>query len=46
MDELITEFAVPTANSQPIGVAEGPDDETVWFTEARGNNIGELILDE
>jgi virginiamycin B lyase len=43
---VITEFPVPTPNSQPIGVTEGPDDETVWFTEGRGNKIGVLLLEE
>jgi len=37
----ITELRVPTANSQPGGIAAGPDGN-LWFTEAQGNQIGRL----
>jgi virginiamycin B lyase len=32
---LITEFAIPTAGSGPIGIAAGADGN-VWFAEAEG----------
>src|SRR2546426_868067 len=31
----VTEFAIPTANSQPTGITSGPDGN-LWFTEAAG----------
>ncbi|HEX6478082.1 MAG TPA: hypothetical protein VF043_04490 [Ktedonobacteraceae bacterium] len=37
----ISEFAVPTANSFPIGITAGPDGN-MWFTESDGNQIGQL----
>jgi len=37
----IREFAVPTANSAPVGIATGPDGN-LWFTEINGNQIGQL----
>ena len=37
----ITEFVLPTGNSQPWTVAAGPDGN-VWFTEFLGNNIGRI----
>ncbi len=36
---VITEFALPTANSQPIAGTHAPDGN-FWFTEQAGNNIG------
>ncbi len=38
---VITEYAVPTADSHPDGIAAGPDGN-VWFTEASGNKIGRI----
>ncbi len=35
----ISEFVIPTKDSSPWGITAGPDD-TVWFTENHGNNIG------
>jgi virginiamycin B lyase len=37
----ITQFTVPTANSQPKGIATGPDGN-LWFTEYKGNKIGRV----
>ncbi len=37
----ITEFSIPTNNSQPNGITSGPDDD-VWFTEYYGNKIGQI----
>jgi streptogramin lyase len=37
----ITEFPVPTAISQPNGIAAGPDGN-LWFTETNGNKIGRI----
>jgi streptogramin lyase len=37
----ITEFAIPTANSQPVGITAGPDG-ALWFTELGGNQIGRI----
>ena len=39
-DGVLTEFAVPTAASQPFGLATGPGG--FWFTEAAGNKVGRL----
>ena len=36
---IITEFALPTAASFPIGITSGPGGK-LWFTEADGNKIG------
>ncbi len=36
---IITEFALPTANSGPTGITAGPDGN-LWFTEFNGNKIG------
>jgi virginiamycin B lyase len=38
---VITEFAIPTQNSEPYGITSGPDGN-LWFTEANGNKIGRL----
>jgi virginiamycin B lyase len=37
----VTEFATPAANSDPRGIAVGPDGN-LWFAEAGGNNIGRI----
>jgi streptogramin lyase len=38
---IITEFAVPTANSGPTLIAAGPDGN-LWFTEFTTNQIGRI----
>jgi streptogramin lyase len=43
-DGHITEFMVPTANSQPQGITTGPD-HALWFTEANGDKIGRVTTD-
>jgi len=40
---VITEFPIPTANSQPSSITTGPDG-ALWFTEGSGNNIGRFVL--
>ncbi len=37
----IKEYSVPTADSQPYGVAIGPD-KAIWFTESAKDKIGRL----
>jgi streptogramin lyase len=37
----ITEFPVPTPNSQPAGITRGSDGN-LWFTEAVGDKIGRI----
>ena len=38
----VTEFTIPTANSQPLdGNVAGPDGN-LWFTEFAGNKIGRI----
>src|SRR5947209_2825886 len=37
----ITEYAVPTANSQPRGMTAGPDGD-IWFTEYAASKIGKI----
>ena len=37
----ITEYPVPTASSEPIGITGGPDGN-LWFTEFSGNKIGRI----
>jgi virginiamycin B lyase len=39
----ITEYALPTPNSFPFGIAVGPDG-AFWFTEAGSNRIGRITL--
>jgi virginiamycin B lyase len=39
--QAITEFHIPTANSQPFGVTAGPDGN-IWFTELAANKIGQI----
>jgi virginiamycin B lyase len=38
---VITEFAVPTAGTQPVFITAGPDGN-LWFTEQNGNEIGRI----
>ena len=43
---IVTEFTIPSAGTEPIGVAFGPDGH-VWFAEsglAKGNRIGRLFV--
>lgn len=40
---VITEYAVPSANANPAGIAAGPDG-AVWFTELGASAIGRLSL--
>jgi streptogramin lyase len=40
---VITEYPIPTANSNPQGIATGPDGN-LWFTEFTGNKIGRITL--
>ena len=40
----ITEFPVPTANSNPAGIAVDVGRDIVWFSEFQGNKIGKLTL--
>ncbi len=37
----ITEYAIPTASSGPIGIVAGPDG-ALWFTEAGASKIGRI----
>ncbi len=39
--QVITEFPVPTASSEPAPIAAGPDGN-LWFTEITGNRIGRI----
>jgi hypothetical protein len=41
---VVTEFAIPTANSVPAGITVGPDNN-FWFTEDQANQIGQLTFD-
>ncbi len=41
--QTITEFPIPTASSDPLGIATGADG-AVWFTEFRGNKIGRITM--
>ena len=38
---VITEYAIPTANSFPLNITTGPDN-AVWFVEEAGNKIGRV----
>jgi streptogramin lyase len=38
---VVTEFPVPTLNSQPAGITVGPDG-ALWFTEENGHKIGRI----
>ena len=37
--QSITDFAIPTTNSQPSAITAGPDG-ALWFTESNSNKIG------
>ncbi len=37
----VTEFAIPSASSNPFGIVAGPDG-ALWFTEFGGNKIGRI----
>ncbi|HEX4189037.1 MAG TPA: hypothetical protein VHY83_14175 [Solirubrobacteraceae bacterium] len=39
----IEEFSIPTAASQPTGIAAGPDG-AVWFTEKAANKVGRITV--
>jgi virginiamycin B lyase len=39
--QAITEFPVPTANSEPAGITMGPDG-ALWFIERSANKIGRI----
>jgi len=41
LSTVLNQFAIPTAQSSPYGIALGPDGN-LWFTEFKGNNIGEI----
>jgi streptogramin lyase len=40
---IVTEFTIPTADSQPVDIAVGSDNN-LWFTEFDGNKIGKVDL--
>jgi virginiamycin B lyase len=40
-DGKVSEFVVPTPNSQPTAITAGPDG-ALWFTEANANKIGRI----
>ena len=44
-DGVISEFAIPTAGSQPNIITRGPDG-ALWFTELAGNKIGRISAGE
>jgi len=37
----ITEYSIPTANSMPYIIVNGPDGN-LWFNEANGDKIGKI----
>jgi hypothetical protein len=37
----VTEFPIPTADSNPVGITRGPDGN-LWFTETQANKIGRI----
>jgi len=39
--QTVTEFALPTASSGPMGITTGPDGN-LWFVEGDGNRIGRI----
>ena len=39
--QTVTEFPIPTASSNPTGIAAGPDGN-LWFTESASNQIGRI----
>ncbi len=38
---IVTEFALPTPQSQPYEITSGPDG-AIWFAEYKGNHIGRI----
>ena len=38
---LVTEYALPTRDTKPTGIAAGPDGN-LWFTETKANQIGRI----
>ena len=38
----VTEYAIPTANSLPNGLAVDPSGNSVWFVEFSGNKLARL----
>jgi virginiamycin B lyase len=44
LDGEVTEYAIPTAESNPIGIDRGPDG-ALWFIERAGNKVGRVTLD-
>jgi streptogramin lyase len=40
---IITEFPVPTAESEPAGITTGPDGN-LWFTEYLGDKVGRISV--
>ena len=40
-DGRLTEYPIPTADSNPIGIVAGPDG-ALWFVERTGNKIGRI----
>jgi virginiamycin B lyase len=43
-DGVVTEFSIPTPNSDTNFISAGPDGN-VWFTEFVGNKIGRITPD-
>src|SRR5262245_43468592 len=41
---LVTEYAIPTENSDPYGITAGPDG-ALWFAEGAGQKIGRVTTD-
>ena len=41
----ITQYPIPTPNSQPTGMATGPDG-SIWFVEHAAGKIGQLVLEK
>jgi hypothetical protein len=41
----ITQYPIPTANSQSSGIATGPDG-SIWFTEHAAGKIGQIVIDK
>ncbi len=38
----VSEHAIPTSNSRPIGIIPGPTGKYMWFTEEKGGKIGKI----
>ena len=41
---ITAEYAIPTSNAGPAGIAVGPDGH-LWFTEQNGDRVGRLNLE-